>query len=300
MYFKIVNTNHPRVIVFAAGRIVASLILFWAIAPHSYNYYVVLRFIVCGVTLYGIYRTLQEHEWTFAGCFAAIAILFNPFLPIALSKSTWTLLDIGVAVYLLISIMVVDVPSFLKGSVVGLLVPVFTIMGGIILFAFGVFLATEAYDRLSDSIYLTAHKQIAQGQIIYVCEGEDNDGDRAFTVFGTQYTFRVPSEEEYEGSSILYNNPLEEVDSTKLLSGVTQDGGTFTPSKANPVLIIIEYNSLDPSQNRATEEARTSLRVIIANTLMVGVFIAFICWLGLKKVRDGWVEFKKDMKPITG
>lgn len=79
------NQNIASVNIFAVARIAASILLLWASAPHSRNYYVVLRFLVCAIGVYGVFRMWQDREWLFAGYFTALTILFNPILPITLA-----------------------------------------------------------------------------------------------------------------------------------------------------------------------------------------------------------------------
>lgn len=71
--------------------------LFWALSPHDYGYYVFLRWITSGAA---VLTSIQLHRANHAGPafgFAGLAVLFNPIFPIYLSRSTWSVLDIGTA-----------------------------------------------------------------------------------------------------------------------------------------------------------------------------------------------------------
>ena len=91
---------------FTIARIIAAILLFLALDRHPYGYYTILRFVVCGVTAYGVYYALELQKKGWAWAFGIIAILFNPLIPIYLRKATWQFIDLAVAILLLISIWV--------------------------------------------------------------------------------------------------------------------------------------------------------------------------------------------------
>ncbi len=64
-----------------------------------YGFYVLLRLIVSGVAIYAII-VLGVSSPANAVALAAIAILFNPILPIHLPKVMWVPIDLGVAAVL--------------------------------------------------------------------------------------------------------------------------------------------------------------------------------------------------------
>lgn len=86
---------------FVAVRVGAALLLVWAIAPNPYPYYVLLRFVVCGVCGYTAYRYSQAGSTIFAWIFSGLAVLFNPFLPIYLASELWMPIDLVAASILL-------------------------------------------------------------------------------------------------------------------------------------------------------------------------------------------------------
>tara|TARA_B100000780_G_C21059961_1_gene425973 strand:- start:284 stop:562 length:279 start_codon:yes stop_codon:yes gene_type:complete len=67
--------------------------LFIAIFGLPYNYYTFLRFVVTGVSLYAAFGLLEKGNINF-WVMLFIAILFNPLIPIYLSKDTWILINI--------------------------------------------------------------------------------------------------------------------------------------------------------------------------------------------------------------
>lgn len=97
--------------IFTIARIISAILLFVALGKHSYSYYVYLRFIICGVSIYGIYfsRKLQNINW--AWTFGIVAILFNPIVPIHLNRDLWAIIDVAVAVIFLFSINRLKIPA---------------------------------------------------------------------------------------------------------------------------------------------------------------------------------------------
>jgi uncharacterized membrane protein len=72
----------------------------------TYDFFVLLRFIVCvsGIYLAWLaYKTKQE-KWIWI--YGIIAVLFNPFLPLHFGRSTWAIIDIATAIFLIISIFI--------------------------------------------------------------------------------------------------------------------------------------------------------------------------------------------------
>lgn len=78
-----------------------ALLLFIAILPLGYSYYVFLRIIVTvtgGLLAYYFYNH-QSQKWVF---FAAMAILWNPIIPVYLSKENWVPIDLIAAIAVLV------------------------------------------------------------------------------------------------------------------------------------------------------------------------------------------------------
>lgn len=73
---------------------VAAAMLFWALARHSYDYYVLLRWIACVAAVYGVLVFWESRQVILVVPLAMIALLFNPIIPIHLSRSTWRPIDV--------------------------------------------------------------------------------------------------------------------------------------------------------------------------------------------------------------
>ena len=82
------------------NKILAAL-LFVAVLPLPYAYYEILRVVVCLGALYMLVKEWPLLEGQTKGVFIVLAVLFNPFSPIYLSKIIWMIIDIVAGVYLL-------------------------------------------------------------------------------------------------------------------------------------------------------------------------------------------------------
>lgn len=69
-----------------------------------YGYYVLLRWVVAlsAIFLVWVAYNLKKTFWFFL--MGIVVILFNPIIPIHLSKETWVIIDLIVAVLFLVSI----------------------------------------------------------------------------------------------------------------------------------------------------------------------------------------------------
>jgi hypothetical protein len=93
-------------VTFIVARIAAAIMLFLALGRLPYGYYTLLRFVVSGTTAYGAYfASTEQKKLAWAWIFGIVAVLFNPFIPIHLSRDTWAVIDIAVALLLLVSLL---------------------------------------------------------------------------------------------------------------------------------------------------------------------------------------------------
>ena len=78
--------------------LVATAMLFVAIAELPYGYYQILRWVVCGVAVYIAYMAYQWGKVWATWVFGFIAALFNPIIPVHLTKEIWQPIDIICAI----------------------------------------------------------------------------------------------------------------------------------------------------------------------------------------------------------
>lgn len=103
--YTFTSNKNLSVIILNIGRAIAVALLIVAGCKFrlGYSYYIILRFVVCGVSVYCIWFALKSKHEVWVGFFIAIAILFNPIIPIHLQKTTWHYIDIITALVFLIS-----------------------------------------------------------------------------------------------------------------------------------------------------------------------------------------------------
>ena len=85
-------------------KIAAAGMLFAAMGRHPYDYYTVMRWVVCGVSAFGAFQAVQSGKSGWAWLLAVFALAFNPFIPVHLKRNTWMFIDPAVAALLLLSI----------------------------------------------------------------------------------------------------------------------------------------------------------------------------------------------------
>jgi hypothetical protein len=74
--------------------LVAALMLFGALGQWSYGYYQLLRFVVCGAGVFVAYAAYVYQTMWATWLFGFIAVLFNPFIPIHLTREMWQPVDL--------------------------------------------------------------------------------------------------------------------------------------------------------------------------------------------------------------
>lgn len=86
--------------------ILTILMLFGAIAEWPYGYYTLLRWITCITSILVAFQAFENNiDWAKV-VFIIIAILFNPLVPIYLSRSIWIPLDIITAILFIFAIKI--------------------------------------------------------------------------------------------------------------------------------------------------------------------------------------------------
>ncbi len=88
-------------------RLVAIALLLFALDRHSYGYYQILRWVVCGVTAYTAFVATELKKIYWAWALGISAVLFNPIIPIHLDRETWAVIDIAVSILIAASIFLV-------------------------------------------------------------------------------------------------------------------------------------------------------------------------------------------------
>jgi hypothetical protein len=92
--FRSVGSQRPH----AIPALAAAVLLLIALGHHPYGYYTFLRWAVCVAAVVVAWVAWEsDSEWA-TWPFVAIAILFNPLVPIYLQRSTWRPIDVICAI----------------------------------------------------------------------------------------------------------------------------------------------------------------------------------------------------------
>ena len=91
--------------------IIAAIMLFLALAPLPYGYYQILRIVVCGAAAYVAFMAYNWHKNLATWLFGFIVVLFNPLIPIHLSRELWQLIDLICAILLIFIVVVLKNPA---------------------------------------------------------------------------------------------------------------------------------------------------------------------------------------------
>jgi apolipoprotein N-acyltransferase len=87
----------------------ASLMLvLGAVLTWPYSYFQLLRVVVFGCSAYLGWLMLEagRQGWTVA--LVAVALLFNPFLPVGLSRGIWQIVDIAISVVMIFAVVALN------------------------------------------------------------------------------------------------------------------------------------------------------------------------------------------------
>jgi hypothetical protein len=76
-------------------------LLLLCLAPMPYGYYQLVRFVSMVAFAVMAYQFYNEKREGWAICFGAHALLFQPFVKIALGRAMWNIVDVAVAILLL-------------------------------------------------------------------------------------------------------------------------------------------------------------------------------------------------------
>ncbi len=82
--------------------IVLAALLLLCLAPMPYGYYQFVRFVAMVVFAVMAYRYYEEKKNQLAIVFGALALLFQPFINVALGKAMWNVVDVVVAIALIL------------------------------------------------------------------------------------------------------------------------------------------------------------------------------------------------------
>jgi hypothetical protein len=87
-------------------KIVLAILFFICLAKMPYGYYEFVRFIAMIGFAFLAYKSNELGRHTEMFIYIALAILFQPFLKIALGRELWNIVDVGVGIGLITSLFI--------------------------------------------------------------------------------------------------------------------------------------------------------------------------------------------------
>ena len=87
-------------------KIVLAILLFVCLANMPYGYYQLIRIISTILFCYFSWYHFNLNENLYAIPFLFLAVLFQPFLKIALGRELWNIVDVIVGVFLIVNVFV--------------------------------------------------------------------------------------------------------------------------------------------------------------------------------------------------
>ena len=91
--------------------IITAVMLLLALAPWPYGYYQLLRFVVCGAAAYVAFMAYNWQKIWAVWLFGFIAVLFNPLIPVHLSREAWQPIDIICVILFISSMLILKNPA---------------------------------------------------------------------------------------------------------------------------------------------------------------------------------------------
>ncbi len=85
-------------------KLVLTILFFLCLLDMPYGYYQLVRFLALVGFAYLAYQAKQENENNQFLIYVALALLFQPFLKVALGRTIWNIVDVIVGLGLLISL----------------------------------------------------------------------------------------------------------------------------------------------------------------------------------------------------
>ena len=84
-------------------KLILAALFFICLLDMPYSYYQLVRFVSMLVFVFLGFKELEKENQNIAYLYFGLAILFQPFLKIALGRELWNLVDVVVGIWLMIS-----------------------------------------------------------------------------------------------------------------------------------------------------------------------------------------------------
>ena len=253
---KQLKSSKPHLI----PAIIASIMLFLALASWPFVYYQLLRFVVCGVAGYIAFTAYAWRKFWVFGLFGFIAILFNPIVPPELSRETWQIIDIVSAVVFVGSVFFLKEPIKVIRPL-----PTAFIWGAIWIIFASMFVWHIIGGNPLNELALIRRAQIISGSLVdtYEDEQEDYRGTIHYSEKGI-YSYRLPDGREFKAMSRQVEEERE-----------------------------VEYLPDNPAVNRIKGDGCQSVTEwLLRKVILGGFFLALLVSPGIALLKNGVQEMK--------
>lgn len=95
--------------------LIAAAFLFVALFDGwSYGFFTLLRFVVFASSAYVAWMAHKAQKEKWVWIFGFVAVLFNPFIAIHLDREIWSVIDVIVGVFMIVSIFILRLENKVK------------------------------------------------------------------------------------------------------------------------------------------------------------------------------------------
>jgi len=86
--------------------ILSAILLILGIPSHvmPYEYYILLRWVICASAIWHAYIQYQKQDTNWTWIFGVVAFVFNPAAPLRFGKELWAMIDLVAAIIFLLSL----------------------------------------------------------------------------------------------------------------------------------------------------------------------------------------------------
>ena len=90
---------------FPIPEVLAIALLLWALVPtNPYGYYIILRFVTCGVSMFLALRARVAGKTVWLWTFVAVAVVYNPIIRVHLTRESWSAINLATVAMIAASI----------------------------------------------------------------------------------------------------------------------------------------------------------------------------------------------------
>lgn len=95
------NKKKNIILLIAAAFLFLALIDGW-----PYGFFTILRFVVFAISAYVAWMSYEAKKEKWIWIFGFLAVLFNPFIVIHLNREIWSIVDLIVGIFMIVSVFV--------------------------------------------------------------------------------------------------------------------------------------------------------------------------------------------------